>query len=527
MKREKVENRRFFSKKEKEGILSKSNNKCVHCGKKLTPGSMTIDHFIPVSEGGTNNKLNLIPLCEKCNTDKGAIIYNVDDYCRYIKTQYKRDLEGYVEDYNKAIAWMSPNNLFKEDVISCTVEYDILHRKNAKIITLNKKVYFNKALYRDLDNVFDFVSEYNKCIGMDCQGDDLKGAISERYNEGVFYLMRDTCDRLQVVFVVQPRVVVSTGKCCLYVEIFINQSLNMSPPEDNKMVFYSNERALFFYYCDVVYEFLRILTSQFGEPVVIDYHILINNNDKFIDDIVSNITVCDYRDKNRDRSNKSEIVSLLVSSDVLKGEHAGLVKDMKNKSEKFISLCNRGSDIIRNSLVECGKVDILGDTLVIHRETESLKGCSAILSNVVVGYIRKIKSSGIRIVGFVGEGFVVCQSDNGVLKSVRFSLLSDDYGRSKTVVLYDNTKDKSNCYEYNEKEGRSYWYVNSNTAKFVLEGLVESTLGEKQSKIEESGDRVYNRMVHGNSKRQSDMYKDLSKISEFRFYERKLKKKSV
>lgn len=42
---------------------------CPYCNKNKTD---TIDHVVPLSKGGTNNKDNLIAVCRSCNSKKGA-----------------------------------------------------------------------------------------------------------------------------------------------------------------------------------------------------------------------------------------------------------------------------------------------------------------------------------------------------------------------------------------------------------------------------------------------------------------------
>lgn len=52
-------------------LCEKSNNKCLHCGIKGDYNSLSIDHIIPFSLGGSNDITNLQPLCLKCNQKKG------------------------------------------------------------------------------------------------------------------------------------------------------------------------------------------------------------------------------------------------------------------------------------------------------------------------------------------------------------------------------------------------------------------------------------------------------------------------
>ena len=71
MRRQALVERSEFDWWEREQILKKTNNKCAHCGVPLTVGlSMTIDHFVPISKGGINQNINLIPLCDDCNSRK-------------------------------------------------------------------------------------------------------------------------------------------------------------------------------------------------------------------------------------------------------------------------------------------------------------------------------------------------------------------------------------------------------------------------------------------------------------------------
>lgn len=46
---------------------------CSYCGKWPEPGTVsTIDHIVPVSQGGQNHWTNLTAACQPCNNSKGA-----------------------------------------------------------------------------------------------------------------------------------------------------------------------------------------------------------------------------------------------------------------------------------------------------------------------------------------------------------------------------------------------------------------------------------------------------------------------
>jgi 5-methylcytosine-specific restriction endonuclease McrA len=46
--------------------------KCAYCDTQLNELTVTIEHVVPLSRGGTNNIDNLVPACSKCNNSKGA-----------------------------------------------------------------------------------------------------------------------------------------------------------------------------------------------------------------------------------------------------------------------------------------------------------------------------------------------------------------------------------------------------------------------------------------------------------------------
>lgn len=60
-----------MSPEAKKKLLAKCNGHCAYCGRKLSLGTLTIDHFIPLSRGGSNVFSNLLPSCRACNVAKG------------------------------------------------------------------------------------------------------------------------------------------------------------------------------------------------------------------------------------------------------------------------------------------------------------------------------------------------------------------------------------------------------------------------------------------------------------------------
>jgi len=52
-------------------------NTCIYCLKEVAPGSLEIDHVVPLSRGGTNFPDNLVLSCRSCNSSKHARLLSV------------------------------------------------------------------------------------------------------------------------------------------------------------------------------------------------------------------------------------------------------------------------------------------------------------------------------------------------------------------------------------------------------------------------------------------------------------------
>lgn len=53
----------------RQEVMREAQYKCVVCS---SPDDLTIDHIVPVSVGGSNEKTNLQVMCRPCNSRKGA-----------------------------------------------------------------------------------------------------------------------------------------------------------------------------------------------------------------------------------------------------------------------------------------------------------------------------------------------------------------------------------------------------------------------------------------------------------------------
>ena len=70
----------------KEFLYRNKYAKCIYCNTKLTKNNVTADHIIPISEGGTNAKVNLVAVCYDCNQERQSIPFN--EFMRYKNPKY-------------------------------------------------------------------------------------------------------------------------------------------------------------------------------------------------------------------------------------------------------------------------------------------------------------------------------------------------------------------------------------------------------------------------------------------------------
>lgn len=54
-----------------QAVWASDNFECVYCGAKMGQTLLTIDHFVPLELGGSNDHKNFISACRSCNKKKG------------------------------------------------------------------------------------------------------------------------------------------------------------------------------------------------------------------------------------------------------------------------------------------------------------------------------------------------------------------------------------------------------------------------------------------------------------------------
>ena len=83
-------------------VYNKCNGRCYYCGLGLSFRTMTVDHYIPRSAGGSDRLTNLVPACYACNNSKDDL-HPEDWRERFFLRTGKR--EFYAERKKEGLSW--------------------------------------------------------------------------------------------------------------------------------------------------------------------------------------------------------------------------------------------------------------------------------------------------------------------------------------------------------------------------------------------------------------------------------------
>lgn len=216
MQRLQYEDRIIIERADKAKILAKSGGRCCKCGDKLSVNSMTVDHYIPLSQGGNNDIVNLIPLCKNCNYAKDSNIIDPVDYVKYIGEKHLKELKQLYELYINDYKWYKCNNLAKEDQFVISYPLDIpslqggLKRKNGGVYGMQVgTAVVTKAVYSDLDAIYEYTKKYMNKYGLST--DNLKDVLTEVFNLGCLYIIRNMNDIIAILPIMIDKGLVSKG----------------------------------------------------------------------------------------------------------------------------------------------------------------------------------------------------------------------------------------------------------------------------------------------------------------------------
>lgn len=203
--RVRTDERRAYSREERELILKKSGGRCAHCGISLTLSTMEKDHAIPISKGGSSDVENIVPLCSKCNKEKSMYVVNPRKYFKYLKKPYLKEIEENYEKYLQEVGYYEVDNIFPLDYVSCSGRYAVFLRNAVRASV--KTAVFKRAVYSDLDDIYWMFKNYlNTDYGRTFREEfkspeDIKMWILSYYTYGCIMFFRSTSGSIaEVVF---------------------------------------------------------------------------------------------------------------------------------------------------------------------------------------------------------------------------------------------------------------------------------------------------------------------------------------
>lgn len=168
----KLEMKKYYDREEdytydeRTFVGRKSDERCAHCGKKIFPDyGLTIDHFIPLTKGGSNRFINLIPLCKNCNKEKGGKLLGMD-YIVYMKDKYRKELQGYLDSYIQITDYVQRHRLltfdeYKIEIPTPVQKSNSSHRGKTSLF-VNANYILKLATWDDVPKLIEYYSKYLK-----------------------------------------------------------------------------------------------------------------------------------------------------------------------------------------------------------------------------------------------------------------------------------------------------------------------------------------------------------------------------
>jgi len=94
----------------REAIYEDWDHCCAYCGRTAT----SLDHVIPRFKSGSSNRNNLVPSCQRCNSNKGSLD---------MQTWYESQDFYCPKRYAKIVSWTEQEFIDFYDFVKPTISY--------------------------------------------------------------------------------------------------------------------------------------------------------------------------------------------------------------------------------------------------------------------------------------------------------------------------------------------------------------------------------------------------------------------
>lgn len=194
--------RKNFTEEQRKEILKSTYNICACCGKKLDIDTMTVEHIIPLSIGGSNKKENLTALCKECNSAKNNDLYLADGfYSALINKPRFQEITRYVDKWielNKGMLDISHNPMISPKFNVFHVPFGLIHNYNK--LNYSKQFMYQYSLVTPKE--YDFLRHLTG-IKLEDMRDEANEQIRTLDKDVVFYTCKKaSTNKVFMVFAV-------------------------------------------------------------------------------------------------------------------------------------------------------------------------------------------------------------------------------------------------------------------------------------------------------------------------------------